>query len=391
MAQSQSRRFIDLSPFLFLILIAAVLLWGEGLPLLLKQGMLAAAVSIKSFIILLLPALIFGLLFLAMQQLAAQASHLIFLIVGGVVVSNFIATFASQMIGRLVYTSAMTLNKPEDMAALQPLWQFEFPALIPNDRALIVGLVVGWVANRFLPQTSVTISRHLSQLTRTLLLVFKVSIPMFVVGFLVKLQHDGTLKTIFNDYAFIVFVVGFSQFIYIFMLYFVRNNFSIFATLGNIHSLTSALVCGFTTMSSAASMPYTIAAVQRNSHNKKLADIVIPATVNIHLLGDCIAIPIFAFAVLKSFHMPVPDLMTYLQFCFYFVLAKFSVAAIPAGGIIVMLPILQKYMAFSDSMLVMITALYVLFDPFITAMNILGNGALAGIIDRVLGLKARLN
>ncbi len=48
-----------------------------------------------------------------------------------------------------------------------------------------------------------------------------------------------------------------------------------------------------------------------------------------------------------------------------------------------MLPILDKYLGFNTEMLSLITALYILFDPFITSANVLGNGAFARIIDKL--------
>jgi hypothetical protein len=49
-------------------------------------------------------------------------------------------------------------------------------------------------------------------------------------------------------------------------------------------------------------------------------------------VGDCFAIPIFAFAVLKNFGHFEPAFMDYFIFAVYFMLAKFSVAAVPGGG-----------------------------------------------------------
>ena len=69
--------------------------------------------------------------------------------------------------------------------------------------------------------------------------------------------------------------------------------------------------------------------------------------------------------------------MGYLIFACYFVMAKFSVAAVPGGGILVMLPILERYLGFDATMLSLITALYILFDPIITCANVLGNGGFA--------------
>ncbi len=96
---------------------------------------------------------------------------------------------------------------------------------------------------------------------------------------------------------------------------------------------------------------------------------------NIHLIGDCLAIPIFAYAVMKSYGIAEPSLYGYLVFLIYFIAAKFSVAAVPGGGILVMLPILESFFGFNSDMLSLITALYILFDPVITCGNVLGNGA----------------
>jgi Na+/H+-dicarboxylate symporter len=74
----------------------------------------------------------------------------------------------------------------------------------------------------------------------------------------------------------------------------------------------------------------------------------------------------------------------YFGILWYFVLAKFAVAAVPAGGILVMLPILEKYLHFSPDMLSLITALYIMFDPIITSINVLGNGAFATIFKRIV-------
>jgi Na+/H+-dicarboxylate symporter len=144
-----------------------------------------------------------------------------------------------------------------------------------------------------------------------------------------------------------------------------------------------AAIAGFGSMSSAAAMPLTILGTEKNSQNPDFARSIIPATVNVHLIGDCFAIPIFAFAVLKGFGVENPAFSTYLIFAAFFVLAKFSVAAVPGGGILVMLPILESYLGFNAEMLSLITALYILFDPVITCANVMGNGGFAMLLGKL--------
>ena len=144
-----------------------------------------------------------------------------------------------------------------------------------------------------------------------------------------------------------------------------------------------AAIAGFSTMSSAAAMPLTIIATNKNSDHSSVANLAIPVTVNTHMIGDCFSIPIFAFAVLKNFGVEEPSLYSYFVFVLYFVMAKFSAAGVPGGGIIVMLPVLEGQLGFTTEMSAFITALYILFDPVITSGNVMGNGGFALLLTKI--------
>ncbi len=61
-----------------------------------------------------------------------------------------------------------------------------------------------------------------------------------------------------------------------------------------------------------------------------------------------------------------------------------AVAGIPGGGIIVMIPILKTLLGFDDMMISIITTLYFLQDGLGTAGNVMGDGALMIIINKLL-------
>jgi Na+/H+-dicarboxylate symporter len=212
-------------------------------------------------------------------------------------------------------------------------------------------------------------------------------IPIFIAGFLIQMNHDQIMGHIVQNYGFILVLIACAVFSYVLSIYFVMNKIQGTSLLTSLKNMMPAAIAGFGSMSSAAAMPLTLLGVEKNSKNPDMAKSIIPATVNVHLIGDCFAIPIFAFAVLKSFGLADPSLFTYLIFASYFVLAKFSIAAVPGGGILVMLPILETYLGFDSTMLSLITSLYILFDPVITCANILGNGAFAMVLAKILGRK----
>ena len=371
-------------PFILIIVILTTLLLNPLLPIELKQFLYATSLSIKSIIIIILPLIIFALLFKAAVTLANEATKIIGLILVLVCCSNFIATFLSHYVGIWIYHFDLSMISPEGTNSLTPLWSWEPFKLIENNKAMFAGIILGIIAAKFYPQTANKTANKLSKLVEKLLNLIIYFIPLFVAGFVVKLQFEGVVGTIIKDYGSIFIIIAIAQFSYILLAYLLLSNTKIKSFINSVKNMIPAAISGFSTMSSAASMPLTIIGAENNAKNKSLASSVIPATVNIHLIGDCFAIPILAYAILKSFGIEEPSLVSYLIFACFFVLAKFSVAAIPGGGIIVMLPILETYLGFTADMMSLITALYILFDPIITCTNVLGNGAFAKMMDKLI-------
>lgn len=371
-------------PFLLVIIIAAIIALDSFIPLPIKQNVYALSLTIKSGIIFILPIIIFSLLFKTMVNLSNRATTVIILILSCVMCSNFIAAFLSHYVGESIYQLNLNMIKPNEQSGLILAWSFIIPKMINNNIAMFGGIITGILMARFKPDTANRIANKLDALATNILHSFKYVIPFFVAGFVIKLQYDGVIDIIVKDYAMIFLIIAAAQFCYITFAYAALNSFNIPDIIRSMKNMLPAVIAGFSAMSSAAVMPLTIEGVAANTTNKDLAKSVVPITVNIHLIGDCIAIPIFAYALMKSFAMPEPALMTYIVFVCYFVIAKFSVAAVPGGGIIVMLPILEKCLGFTPEMLSMITALYILFDPVVTSANVFANGAFAKLIaDRI--------
>lgn len=371
-------------PFILMAMILAIIFSSKLIPLEVKQFLYTISLSIKSIIVFTLPIIIFGLLFKTAVHLASSATRVIILILLVVCLSNFISTFLSHSVGAWVYQFNLSIiAPPQEVASLGTLWTLELPALIANSKAMFGGLILGVVAGMFKRDLALKVANTLEYGINKFLGAFIYLIPLFVAGFVVKLEFDGMVNTIVKDYALIFAIIGIAQFGYIAFIYLIANHFKLSGFISSIKNMLPAMIAGFSTMSSAAAMPLTIIGSEKNSENKDIARAAIPATVNIHLIGDCFAIPIFAYAVLKNYGMAEPAFLDYMVFALYFVVAKFSVAAIPGGGIIVMLPILERYLGFNGEMMSLITALYILFDPVITCANVAGNGGFAMIISKL--------
>lgn len=370
-------------PLILLSVIILSVFANIWLPVFGKSFFYSLALTLKEIIIFILPFLVFGLLFKTASQLSKKASKVVLYLLGAVCVSSFVSMFFSYFIGHFAFQLDLSMSLPSETHSLQPLWEISLPKVVGNDRAMFLGLFLGLFLGRLKPNLSEKISCSMEKAIGLFLKGFLSVIPLFILGFMIKMNHDQVMIHILRNYIFIFGLIFVSVFSYIILIYFAVNRFDARAAVRSLKNMFPAAFVGFGSMSSAAALPLSMIGSEKNANNPSLVRSFIPATVNIHLIGDCFATPIFAFAILKNFAMVEPSFLTYFIFAAYFVLAKFSVAAVPGGGILVMLPVLESVLGFNAPMLSLITALYVLFDPVITCANVLGNGGFAMVLDRL--------
>ena len=303
-------------PFILLALMIFVGVAHPWIPLEVQSVLYGVSLSLKSLIVFSLPLIIFGLLFKTAVGLAQKASKMILGIVVAICISNFFSTLLSYSVGRIAYGFDLSMPFPMEGAELHPAWSIALPQWIGNDRAMLAGLILGMGLGFWLPVRAAAIAGHVDRLVGYLLKGFLYVIPFFILGFTIKMMHDNVMHYIIQNYGMIFALTAFFVFLYIATLYFLASR-------GQGLARPQGALRHGSVGASAAAMPLTILGTEKNAQNSDLARSMIPATVNIHLIGDCFAIPIFAFAVMKSFGVAEPEFTNYLIFACYFVLAAF--------------------------------------------------------------------
>ncbi|MDR1173802.1 MAG: cation:dicarboxylase symporter family transporter [Puniceicoccales bacterium] len=369
--------------FVLISLVVLALIGGEVLPLPVLRLFLAISVTLQSVITFALPALIFCLIFSTFQRLGKNASRIFIVALVLLCCSNFLATYMSHFIGEIIHGMDLSLVQISANKELTPSFNFKLPKIIPNALAMVVAMICGIFVPKIAPIGAQKVSIMVDKFVSLFLKCIGFVVPFFLFGFLLKMQYDGIVMVLIRQYVVIVAIIVVAIVSYLLLFYFLVNRMNPRATFMAMKNMIPAVLCAFGTMSSASALPYTLTAVEKNSKNKALAKSIVSITTNIHLIGDCIAIPIFIYAILKSYGMPQPSQLLYLAFVLQFVAAKFSVAAVPAGGIIVMLPIIERCFGFNGAMSSLILSLYILMDPICTSANVLGNGAFAQLIDKI--------
>lgn len=370
-------------PLLIVCWIIFLCVVNQCIPLYLKNILFSISITVKSVIVFMIPIIIFSLVFKSAVKLSDNGTKTILLIIFMICTSNFISTSISQFIGKFIYDLNLPVCKISHIEHLKQLWIMSLENPIKNEHALLSGITIGIITSLCLPKVAIKFADIMGKFINLLLKMVIILIPLFITGFIIKILDEGSIYQMTKHYGTIMLITVLCLSVYSTMLYLVANNFKISSTIESMKNMIPAIMTGFSTMSSAAAMPFAVIAAEQNTKNKDLASATVSATVNFHLVGDCFAIPIFAYAILRTYDFPIPSIDQFFVFTVFFVFAKFSVAAVPSGGILVMIPILEKYMNFSPEMTSLITAIYLIFDPIITSFNILANGAFAMLIDKI--------
>ncbi|MDR1364980.1 MAG: dicarboxylate/amino acid:cation symporter [Holosporales bacterium] len=379
-------------PLAFFASLIFPLCFGWMIPCCAKSFVYAVSLAIKELLIFSLPFAVGALIFNSISRLGIKALGYAPIIIGLVCASNFINTILSYLISAAVTNPGIDVSAAETVAdglRLLPGFTIDIGTLVSNDVAIVCGASLGLLLTLFWKESVAKLSVVFGTFTKWFFKCLMPLMPIFIMVTALKLQHDGMITKIFQQRLPVLFVFIISAYGYVVSQFFLLSLPDVKRCFWYMKNALPALIAAFGSMSSAAAMPLSIKAAEKNTGNCGNADIIIPATVNIHLVGDCFFLPLVAISVMTSLGMSFPGFCDYLPFAIHFVLAKFAVAAVPGGGVLVMIPVMQKYLGMSSEALALVTALYALFDPVITACNVAGNGAMAIIFEKVAALWKR--
>lgn len=266
------------------------------------------------------------------------------------------------------------------------LWRLPLtrPSWWSAEKGALLGLVLGCVSAFSTHVPFKNFLAHGKDIVQWMLArVFGRLIPIFVLGFAAHMVQTKLIEHVMAHYAILVIWLTVFLFIYLTFLFAIGAGFSISRIINNIKNMLPAGGMAITSSCSMSTMPWTIEGAAKNLKNPILAKAIIPATTNIQQIGDCFANTFLCFLIYRHFYGYNPDLITWLTFSGVFVLARFATAAVLGGAIFVMLPVYESYLNFTPEMIAIILALNVVLDPLITSCNVMANGALCRVFEKV--------
>ena len=350
----------------------------------------SVSLALKDILMLVLPFLIFFYVAAALTSFKKAAPLMVLGLLVLVVASNALTVLTAYGVGTLTLQELCgkkIIELSSNSAPLPILFKWPLPQIIKNEWALIAGILSG-IGSSLLPTDKRAsmisfIQKGKEKATIVLKKGFIPILPLYVVGFGMKLIYAGSLAILLESYSKVFILSATLIFFYIILMYLIGTDFSVQKTLTAIKTMFPAWLTGFSTMSSAVAMPMTLSATEKNIDDIQYAQFVVPTTANIHMVGDGLSIALTALALLVMSGFGLPSFDTYLIFVMYYCFAKFSSAGVPGGGVIVILPVVEQYLGLNADLTSLLATIYILQDSLITSSNVMANGAFAMITHKI--------
>ncbi len=376
-------------PIQLIICLLLGVCFGNTISLCIANSIYTVSCFIKDLLMYVLPFVIFTYLWAAIVSFGNRGIALIGVTLCLIIIANATAVLTSYGLSILLLPSIIDEAIPhithDNLETVTSLWTIPNWQYIRPLHGLFAGIGIGIISLISRNSQLTAFSVRLRQIaTLVLQKGFIPFLPLYVLGFVVKLSRDGQLSYLMQGYAHTFVFICVLIIAYLLFWYIIGSCLKTKKTIQSIKEMIPAGITGFMTMSSSATMPITLAATEKNLNDRPFANFIIPIATNWHLVGDGISLTVTALSLLLMFGHPLPTLSAFLIYTAYYCLAKFSTAGVPGAGVIVILPVARDYLGLDETLTALLSTIYILKDPILTSSNIFGNGAFAMVTHRLL-------
>lgn len=215
-------------------------------------------------------------------------------------------------------------------------------------------------------------------------------LPFYIASIFVELTADGAVFTTLQTFGLVLVMAVAVHWIWLIILYVIAGTYTGRNPFTALKTMLPAYFTGLGTMSSAATIPVTVRSTKNNKVSDGVADSAVPLCATIHLSGSTITLVICSVAVMVLANdLPIPTFGMMIPFIFMLGIIMVAAPGVPGGAVIAALGLLNTMLGFDETSLGLMIALYMAQDSFGTATNVTGDGAIALVVDKLIGKKSK--
>ena len=336
-----------------------------------------------------IPLIILGLVTIAIADIGKGAGRMLLVTAliayGATLFSGFLSYFTGAAIFPSLITPGAPLDEVSEAQGILLYFSVAIPPLMNVMTALVLAFTLGLGLASLHSDALKNVARDFQEIiVRMISAVILPLLPIYIFGIFLNMTHSGQ---VFSILMVFIKIIGVIFILHIFLLVFQYCIAALFVRKNPFRLLGRMLPAYFTalgTQSSAATIPVTLEQTKKNGVSADIAGFVIPLCATIHLSGSTLKIVACALALMMMQGMPF-DFSLFAGFIFMLGITMIAAPGVPGGAIMASLGILQSMLGFDESAQALMIALYIAMDSFGTACNVTGDGAIALIIDKIMG------
>ena len=332
------------------------------------------------------PLIILGFIAPAITKMKSNASKMLGVMLLLAYTSSVGAAFFSMIAGYSIIPKLNIISTVEGLKELpKMIFRVEIPPVFSVMSALVLalflGLAVVWTQSEAFEKLLDEFNNIMLKLVYAIIIPI---LPFFIASTFATLAYEGGITKQLPVFLKVVVIVLIGHFIWLTVLYTLggiisgKNPFNLLKFYG------PAYLTAVGTMSSAATLPVALSCAKKSKAlDDDIANFAIPLGSTVHLCGSVLTEVFFVMTVSQVLYGELPALGTMVLFIILLGIFAVGAPGVPGGTVMASLGIIISVLGFDDSGVALMLTIFALQDSFGTACNVVGDGALALMLNGI--------
>ena len=373
------------------IIIAIVL--GIGIGLMAPSWMVRIFLTFNGifsqFLGFIIPLIIVGLVTPAISDIGKTAGKMLLITVAIAYGSTILAGLISYLTGASLFPemiqSGTTLDSIHGAEEPAPFFTVSIPPAMNVMTALVLAFTLGLgLAALDRPTLKDAVHDFEQVIIKTIKTAIIPLLPLYIFGIFLNMTYVGQVFSILTVFIKIIGIIFLIHIGILLLQFAIAGGLSGKNPLRLLWNMLPAYFTALGTQSSAATIPVTLQQTRQNDVSEDVAGFVVPLCATIHMSGSTLKIVACALALMIMQGMPY-DFGMFFGFICMLGITMVAAPGVPGGAIMASLGLLQSMLGFNQEAQALMIALYIAMDSFGTACNVTGDGAIAVIMEKIMG------
>lgn len=338
-----------------------------------------------------IPLIIVGLVTTAIGDIGKGAGKMLLVTVliayGSTVFAGLVSYLTGASLFPSMIVSGASMTEITSAEELLPFFTVTIPPLMNVMTALVLAFTLGLGIAALESAHLKNVAKDFEQIiVKTIKVAIIPLLPLYIFGIFLNMTYVGQVFSVLTVFIKIIGIIFLIHIGILILQFAIAGGFARKNPFRLLWNMMPAYFTALGTQSSAATIPVTLEQTCKNGVSEDIAGFTVPLCATIHMSGSILKIVACALALMIMQDMPY-DFGMFMGFVCMLGITMVAAPGVPGGAIMASLGLLQSMLGFDQEAQALMIALYIAMDSFGTACNVTGDGAIAIIVDKLMGKK----